>query len=412
MTGAEELRALLAAGQVTHAPGVYDPVTAALAVAAGHRAVHLSGTGVSALMLGRPDLGIVRATQIADRAATLSAALGDVPLIADVDTGYGDPRNAVWTGYAYVRAGVSGLHIGDRAEPGEHGAEVIGVDLAAEKIAALAREVPELVVIARTDAYARHGLAGVIERCEAYAAAGADAVFPGGVEDLDELARLHDALPGVPIVISRSEAETASGAVSRAAASSAGVSTAAASSAGVSRATASTAGVSRATASSAGVSRATASKAAVSRAAGAGDDDLAAAGVRLVLHPMAALLAALRAASQVYRQIADTGSAEPVDRLPWAAFTALIPEQAAREFEARYTPGDRYTPPDQRPAAGPPPSPGAHPHTPGTTPERVARQESDARQEGGVRRETGARQGGPRGTAIVDGRDTYDRLHT
>lgn len=385
MTGADELRALLAAGQVTHVPGVYDPVTAALAVTAGHRAVHLSGTGVSALMLGRPDLGIVPATQIADRAATLSAALGDVPLIADVDTGYDDPRNAVWTGHAYVRAGVSGLHIGDRAHPGEHAAEVIGVSLASAKIDALAREVPELVVIARTDAYAGDGLAGVIERCAAYAAAGAGAVFPAGVDDLGDLARLHEALPGVPIVISRSEAATESGA---------GVSRATARSAGVSRATARSAGVSTATGRSAGVSTASASSAGVSRAR-ASDNELAAVGVRLVLHPMSALLAALRAASQVYRQIADTGSAEPVDRMPWAAFTALIPEQAAREFEARYTPGDRYTPPEQRAAPSPPPSPGAHPHTPATAQERSGRRES-----------------GPRAPATVDGRDTYDRVDT
>jgi hypothetical protein len=79
------------------------------------------------------------------------------------------------------------------------------------------------------------------------------------------------------------------------------------------------------------------------------DDELAKAGVRLVLHPVAALLAALRAASQVYRRIADTGSAEPVDRLPWAAFTALIGQQEALELDARYA---RTAPPGYPSPAG------------------------------------------------------------
>lgn len=284
MTGAEGLRALLAAGAVTHVPGVYDPVTAALAVAAGHRAVHLSGAAVSALMLGRPDLGFVHATQIADRAATLAPALDGIPLIADAETGYGNPLHAVWTGHAYVRAGISGLHIEDQAQPKRcghlAGKEVIDIETATAKVAALTREVPELVVIARTDAYSVTGLDDAIARCRAYADAGADAVFPEGVDTLDDLARVHAALPGVAIVINRSEAAGNRPALS--------------------------------------------------------DDELASVGVRMVLHPVAALLASLRAASQVYRQIADTGSAEPIDRMPWAAFTALIGQPEAVVLDARY----------------------------------------------------------------------------
>jgi methylisocitrate lyase len=291
MSGADELRAMLAAGHVTHVPGVYDPVTAALAVKAGHRAVHLSGEAVSALMLGRPDLGFVHATQIADRATTLVPALEGVPLVADADTGYGTPLHAVWTALAYVRAGISGLHLEDQVSPQRYGRladkEVIDTSLAAAKIAALSAEVPEIVVIARTDAYAVNGLGDTIARCRAFAAAGADAVFPEGVDDLDELAKLHDALPGVPIVINRSEAG--------------------------------------------------------GNAARAGDADLAAVGVRLVLHPIAALLAALRAASLVYRAIADSGSADSVDRLPWAAFTALVGQDEALALDARYVPGRLQT---------------------------------------------------------------------
>jgi methylisocitrate lyase len=289
MTGADELRALLRANHVTHVPGIYDPVTAALAVQAGHRVAHLSGAAVSALMLGRPDLGFVHATQIADRATTLVPALNGVPLIADADTGYGNPLHAVWTGHAYVRAGISGLHLEDQVSPKRcghlAGKEVVDAGLAAAKIKALATEVPELALIARTDAYAVNGLPEVIARCRAFAEAGADAVFPEGVDDPNELAELHAAIPGVPIVLNRSEA------------------------------------------------------AATRRVAT--DAELAAVGVRMVLHPVAALLAALRGASQVYRQIAETGSAEPVDRMPWAAFTALVGQQEALDLDARYSPAGR-----------------------------------------------------------------------
>ncbi|GAA4951502.1 isocitrate lyase/PEP mutase family protein [Actinoplanes utahensis] len=282
---ATALRAILAENRVTHVPGVYDPVTAALAVAAGHRAVHLSGAAVAAIMLGRPDLEFVPGARIADRASTLVPALGGVPLIADADTGYGDPLHAVWTALAYSRAGITGLHLDDRGNPGPGGRpagkEVLPIGEAAATITALADQVPEMVLIARTGATA-HGLDETIVRCRAYAEAGADAILPAGVDGVDDLRRIHRALPGVPLVVDRSEA----GGVRPAAT----------------------------------------------------DADLLAAGVRLVLHPMAALLAATRAASLAYRAIADTGAAEPVDRMPWAAFTALAGRDEALDPDARHVP--------------------------------------------------------------------------
>jgi 2-methylisocitrate lyase-like PEP mutase family enzyme len=263
----DDLRALLRTDGVTHVPGVWDPATAALAVRAGHRAVHLSGTAVSAVLLGRSDLGFGQATQIADRADTLVPALQGVPLLADADIGYDSPMHAVWTALAYTRAGISGLVLADQTGT----------------ITALVTQVPQLAVIASTDVYAVSGLDDTIERCRRFAGAGADAVLPDGVDDIADLGRLHDALPGVPIVVNRSEA---------------------------------------------GGGR-----------PGATDADLAEVGVRMVLHPMAALLAALRAASMVYRAIADTGTAEPVERLPWAAFTDLVEHNAAVDADARYVPG-------------------------------------------------------------------------
>ncbi|MDI6097167.1 isocitrate lyase/PEP mutase family protein [Actinoplanes sp. NEAU-A12] len=290
-TPASALRALLASGRVTHAPGVYDPLTAALAVRAGHRAAHLSGAAVSAITLGRAEPGFVHGAQIADRASTLAPALDGVPLIADADTGHGNPLHAVWSAMAYVRAGIAGLHLEDQAGPKRHGhlagPELIGATEAAAKITALADQVPEIVVIARTDAYAVRGLDETIVRCRAYAEAGAEAVLPAGVDTLAELTAVHRALPGVPLVVNRSEAGGSRPALT--------------------------------------------------------DDELSEVGVRLVLHPVAALLAAMRAASLAYRAIADSGTAEPVDRMPWAAFTTLAGQEEAFGPDARYVPGTLQT---------------------------------------------------------------------
>ncbi|BBH71488.1 2-methylisocitrate lyase [Actinoplanes sp. OR16] len=286
---ASALRALLAQKTVTHLPGVYDPVTAALAVRAGHRGVHLSGAAVAAIALGRPDLGYVHGTHIADRAATLIPALDGVPLLADADTGYGNPLHAVWTGLAYARAGISGLHLEDQVNPKRcghlAGKEVVDAGLAAAKISALADHVPHLALIARTDAYAGHGLGETIARCRAYAEAGADAVFPEGVDDPDDLNAIHTALPGVPMVVNRSEAGGDKPAVT--------------------------------------------------------DAELASVGVRLVLHPVSALLAAMRAASLAYQAIAAGGTAAPVERMPWSGFTALVGQDDALELDARYVPGGK-----------------------------------------------------------------------
>jgi methylisocitrate lyase len=250
---------MLVAGQVTHVPGVYDPASAALAVRAGHRAVHLSGAAVSATMLGQPDLGFTPATQIADRAAVLVPALGGVPLLADAAIGYDSPDHAVWTALAYQRAGISGLRLDDGED----------ARLAGARIAALVEQAPQVMVIAQAGG---RSLAETIERCQAYAAAGADAVLPADVHEADDLGRLRAELPGVPLVISRSETAE-------------------------------------------GRSRRT-------------DTELADLGVRLVLHPLAAVLAALRAASLTYRAIADEGHATRVDRIPLAVF-AMLTEQPA-----------------------------------------------------------------------------------
>jgi methylisocitrate lyase len=257
---AADLRAMLAADHVTHVPGVYDPASAALAVRAGHRAVHLSGAAVAATMLGRPDLGFTPATQIADRAAVLGTALGGVPLLADAAIGYDSPEHAVWTAQSYQRAGISGIRLDDAADA------ALGV----ARIVALVEQAPEVMLIAQADG---RDLRETIKRCRAYVTAGADAVLPAGVHDPEDLRRCHGELPGVPLVYCRSESATGAG--------------------------------------------------------GLTDAELADLGIRLVLHPLAAVLASLRAASMTYRAIADEGHATAVDQIPLAVFDTLIEPPAA-----------------------------------------------------------------------------------
>jgi hypothetical protein len=111
------LRRLLAAGGLIAAPGVYDGLTAALVARTGFTAAYLTGAGVSVAGFGLPDIGLVTATEMASRARIVCAALGEIPLIADADTGYGGPINVVRTVRAYEHTGVAAIQLEDQAFP-------------------------------------------------------------------------------------------------------------------------------------------------------------------------------------------------------------------------------------------------------------------------------------------------------
>jgi len=191
------LRELLDGDEPVLAPGVYDGLTARLAEQAGFAAVYLSGFGVAASLLGRPDIGLVTATEMADTARRLAQAV-DVPVIADADTGYGNALNVVRTVHDYEQAGVAAIQLEDQVAPKRcghmTGKDVVDADEACAKIraAAAARTDPDLVLIARTDAAAVHGLPAAIERAERFAEAGADVLFveaPRTTADIETVAR-------------------------------------------------------------------------------------------------------------------------------------------------------------------------------------------------------------------------------
>jgi 2,3-dimethylmalate lyase len=208
--GAARLRHLLDSGETILAPGAFDPLAARLVEEAGFPAVYMTGFGTSAALLGRPDVGLLTMTEMADNAGRIAACV-DIPVIADADTGYGNPLNVIRTVGAYEAAGVAALHIEDQVAPKKcghmEGKQVIAAAEMAEKIraAADARTRPEFVIIARTDARAVEGLERAIDRARQYRAAGADVLFIEAVVSEAEAAEVTRAFPGVPLLFNWAE---------------------------------------------------------------------------------------------------------------------------------------------------------------------------------------------------------------
>src|SRR6202048_1908017 len=111
------LRELLAGPYLLVAPGAFDALSARLIAQAGFSAVYMTGFGTAASVLGQPDIGLLTMNEMVSRAAALAAVIGDIPLIADADTGYGNPINVRRTIQEYERAGVAALHIEDQIWP-------------------------------------------------------------------------------------------------------------------------------------------------------------------------------------------------------------------------------------------------------------------------------------------------------
>ncbi len=163
------LRALLDSGQTIVAPGAFDPLSARLVEEARFPAVYMTGFGTSAALIGRPDVGLLTMTEMAGNAGRIAACV-DIPVIADADTGYGNPLNVIRTVGAYEAAGVAGIHIEDQVAPKKcghlEGKLVIPAEEMVQKVRAAvqARAQPGFVIIARTDARAPEGLERALQR--------------------------------------------------------------------------------------------------------------------------------------------------------------------------------------------------------------------------------------------------------
>jgi 2-methylisocitrate lyase-like PEP mutase family enzyme len=156
----------------------------------------MTGAGVAASGFGLPDIGLVTATEMADRVRMIAGALDDVPLIADADTGYGAPMNVVRTVRSYDAAGVAAIQLEDQVFPKRCGhlpdKQVVDAAVFEQTLAAAldARSDDNLLVVARTDARAPLGLHAAIERANRYAEAGANVIFVEAPQDSGEIERI------------------------------------------------------------------------------------------------------------------------------------------------------------------------------------------------------------------------------
>ena len=203
-------RELLDAPEPALLPGCHDALGARLIEQAGFDAAYMTGFGAAASLLGRPDVGLLGLSEMADQARRIASATS-LPVIADADTGFGNPINAFRTVQMYEQAGVAGLHIEDQILPKKcghmEGKVVIPADDFEAKIGAAsdARQNPNFTIIARTDARAPHGLDDALSRARMARAAGADVLFVEALQDRQELELVANELSDIPLLFNWAE---------------------------------------------------------------------------------------------------------------------------------------------------------------------------------------------------------------
>jgi 2,3-dimethylmalate lyase len=204
------LRELIRQGSPVLAPGCYDALGARLVEEAGFPAAYMTGFGSSAGYLGRPDVGLMTMDEMVGNARRIVDAVR-IPVIADADTGYGNPINVIRTVQAYERAGVDAIHIEDQVAPKKcghmEGKQVIPPEDMAAKIRAAvdARCSEDFLIIARTDARAVEGLDAALERARQYKQAGADILFVEAPQTEAEIRAVAAAFPQVPLLFNYAE---------------------------------------------------------------------------------------------------------------------------------------------------------------------------------------------------------------
>ena len=197
------LKDLITNGSFISAPGVFDPLSARVAEQSGANALYMTGYGVSASLLGKPDAGLVSYREMVDRVRAI-CEVTTVPLIADGDTGFGGLANVRQAVQGYENAGASAIQIEDQEYPKRCGhtrnRKVISTEDMVRKIelACETRQRDTFLIVARTDARTEHGLDEALSRAEAYRSAGADVLFVESPESLDEMRMINEQLSGTP----------------------------------------------------------------------------------------------------------------------------------------------------------------------------------------------------------------------
>jgi 2,3-dimethylmalate lyase len=182
------LRKAIMARRAVVVPGCHDALSAKVIETCGFEAIQISGYGLAASILGKPDVGLVQMKDVLDTTWNI-AQVTNIPVMADVDTGGGNAVNAGWITERLISMGVAGMNIEDQIFPKRcghmAGKEVISGEEMAGKVKACAdvRNCmdKDFIINARTDAFSVHGLDEAIRRCNLYLEAGADLAFIDGI---------------------------------------------------------------------------------------------------------------------------------------------------------------------------------------------------------------------------------------
>jgi methylisocitrate lyase len=190
-------------------PGVFNALSARSASDAGATALYLSGGALTNANLGVPDIALATLTEFAQQAGYVTAVT-QLPVLSDADTGFGEANNVRRTVIEMERAGLAGIHLEDQVSPKRcghlDGKALISAEQMVEKIrsAVAAKRDLDFLLVARTDARSVDGLGAAIDRARVYVAAGADAVFPEGLQSEAEFAEFRAAI-SVPLLANMTE---------------------------------------------------------------------------------------------------------------------------------------------------------------------------------------------------------------
>lgn len=209
MKSSTKFRALLQTPGVLQIPGAYDCITATMVAQAGFPAVYLTGSGISLALTGQPDLNTVSYTELKQVAQNIRAAV-NIPMLVDIDTGFGAPLNLYRLVKEFERMDIAAVQIEDQKNPKKCGHELGRKLVAPEEMVKRIRTIAEnreedgLVIVARTDARTSMGVEEAISRGNTYLEAGADVIFVESPESYEEVKKIVSEVKG-PILFNNVE---------------------------------------------------------------------------------------------------------------------------------------------------------------------------------------------------------------
>lgn len=186
---------LLSRNELLVAPGIYDALSGLIATQSGTKAVYLSGASIAYTRFGRPDIGLVSVSEVNDTIAAITDRIS-TPIIVDADNGFGNALNVQRTVRSFERSGANAIQLEDQSFPKKcghlDGKKLISKNEMVGKIhsALDARNSPDTLIIARTDARAVEGFSQAINRARAYKEAGADVLFIEAPQSMDEMRKI------------------------------------------------------------------------------------------------------------------------------------------------------------------------------------------------------------------------------